>query len=79
MPGPQPPKSAIAQAQLRRIEVRGRDLCGELMGSIGFTDYMMLVGLRVHSMYWTHMDAETAEDVYSPIVRELFGGTWPLS
>ena len=31
--------TAIATATDDAITVRGRDLCGELIGKIGFTDY----------------------------------------
>lgn len=34
-----PAKSAIAHAEADRIEVRGRDLCRDLMGRISFTEY----------------------------------------
>lgn len=37
------PRSAIAEAELDRIKVRGRDLCNDLMGSIGFTDYFLFL------------------------------------
>ena len=37
------PVSRICQAYPDRVEVRGRDLCGELMGSIGFTEYFHLL------------------------------------
>lgn len=35
--------SRIAQAQADRVEVRGRDLCGELMGRLSFTEYFHLL------------------------------------
>jgi citrate synthase len=35
--------TGIAQAYPDRIEVRGRDLCGELMGRISFTEYFHLL------------------------------------
>ncbi len=35
--------SRIAQAYVDRVEVRGRDLCGELMGRLSFTDYFHLL------------------------------------
>lgn len=35
--------SHIAQAYGDRVEVRGRDLCGELMGRLSFTDYFHLL------------------------------------
>ena len=37
------PVSHIAQAHPDRIEVRGRDLAGELMGTVGFTEYFHLL------------------------------------
>jgi citrate synthase len=37
------PVSHISQAYPDRVEVRGRDLTGELMGSIGFTGYFHLL------------------------------------
>lgn len=42
------PKSAIAEAELNRIKVRGHDLCDELLGNTGFTDYFLflLIGQR---------------------------------
>src|ERR687886_1035203 len=33
----------LAQAYPDRVEVRGRDLAGELMGRVGFTDYFHLL------------------------------------
>ena len=33
----------IAQAHPDRVEVRGRDLCGDLMGRVGFTEYFHLL------------------------------------
>ena len=38
-----PPHSAIARAELHRIEVRGQDLCADLMGQLGFTDYFLFL------------------------------------
>jgi citrate synthase len=38
-----PPRSGIAKAELRRIEVRGQDLCADLMGQVGFTDYFLFL------------------------------------
>lgn len=35
--------TAISTADSKTITVRGRDLCGELMGRIGFTDYFYLL------------------------------------
>jgi citrate synthase len=35
--------SQIAQAYPDRVEVRGRDLCGELMGRLSFTEYAYLL------------------------------------
>jgi len=41
---PRPPAvTAISQAYPDRIEVRGRDLTGDLMGRIGFTEYFHLL------------------------------------
>ena len=37
------PTSHISQAYPDRVEVRGRDLCGELMGNVGFTAYFHLL------------------------------------
>jgi citrate synthase len=37
------PVSSIAQAYPDRVEVRGRDLCGELMGRLSFTEYFHLL------------------------------------
>jgi citrate synthase len=37
------PVSHIAQAYPDRIEVRGRDLCGDLMGRLTFTEYFHLL------------------------------------
>jgi citrate synthase len=37
------PVSHISQAHPDRIEVRGRDLTGDLMGRLGFTDYFHLL------------------------------------
>jgi citrate synthase len=35
--------SQISQAYPDRVEVRGRDLCGDLMGGVGFTEYFHLL------------------------------------
>jgi citrate synthase len=37
------PVSHIAQAYPDRVEVRGRDLCGDLMGKLSFTEYFHLL------------------------------------
>src|SRR5271169_173047 len=37
------PVSHIAQAYPDRVEVRGRDLCTELMGHVSFTEYFHLL------------------------------------
>jgi citrate synthase len=37
------PVSGISQAFPDRVEVRGRDLCGELMGRVSFTEYFHLL------------------------------------
>ena len=37
------PVTHIAQAHPDRVEVRGRDLTGELMGTVGFTEYFHLL------------------------------------
>jgi citrate synthase len=37
------PVSRIAQAYPDRVEVRGRDLCGDVMGRLGFTAYFHLL------------------------------------
>lgn len=38
-----PPVSSISQAYPDRVEVRGRDLTGELMGRLSFTEYFYLL------------------------------------
>src|SRR6187431_1073212 len=40
---PGPAVSRIAQAYPDRVEVRGRDLTGDLMGRLGFTEYFHLL------------------------------------
>lgn len=40
---PGSPVSHIAQAHPDRVEVRGRDLCGDLMGRLSFTEYFHLL------------------------------------
>jgi citrate synthase len=40
---PGTPVSHIAQAHRDRVEVRGRDLCGDLMGRLTFTEYFHLL------------------------------------
>ena len=40
---PTDPVSHISQAYPDRVEVRGRDLCGDLMGSLSFTEYFHLL------------------------------------
>ena len=37
------PVTQISQAYPDRVEVRGRDLCGDLMGRVGFTEYFHLL------------------------------------
>ena len=37
------PVSHICQAYPDRVEVRGRDLCGDLMGRLSFTEYFHLL------------------------------------
>jgi citrate synthase len=37
------PVSSISQAYPDRVEVRGRDLCSDLMGRVGFTEYFHLL------------------------------------
>jgi citrate synthase len=37
------PVSHISQAHPDRVEVRGRDLCGDLMGRVSFTEYFHLL------------------------------------
>src|SRR5438477_6718618 len=37
------PTSAICQAYPDRVEVRGRDLCNDLMGRLSFTEYFHLL------------------------------------
>lgn len=48
LPGEGAAVSRIAQAYPERVEVRGADLCGELMGSISFSEYfhLLLCGTR---------------------------------
>ena len=43
-----PPVSHISQAYPDRVEVRGRDLTGDLMGRLSFTEYfhLLLTGAR---------------------------------
>ena len=44
MPSERPtPVSSISQASPDRVEVRGRDLCGDLMGRMSFTEYFHLL------------------------------------
>ncbi len=38
-----PPVTHISQAYEDRVEVRGRDLCGEVMGRLSFTEYFHLL------------------------------------
>ena len=38
-----PPVSRVSQAYPDRVEVRGRDLCGDLMGRLSFTEYFHLL------------------------------------
>jgi citrate synthase len=38
-----PPVSHISQAYPDRVEVRGHDLCGDLMGRVSFTEYFHLL------------------------------------
>jgi citrate synthase len=38
-----PPVSRISQAYPNRVEVRGRDLTGDVMGRLGFTEYFHLL------------------------------------
>ena len=40
---PRPGVSHISQAYPDRVEVRGRDLCGDLMGRVSFTEYFHLL------------------------------------
>src|SRR6185503_19799632 len=40
---PGEPISRISQAHADRVEVRGRDLCGDLMGRLTFTEYFHLL------------------------------------
>lgn len=40
---PGTPVSSISQAHPDRVEVRGRDLCGDLMGRLSFTEYFHLL------------------------------------
>src|SRR6266705_3975225 len=37
------PVTRISQAYLDRVEVRGRDLCGDLMGRLSFSEYFHLL------------------------------------
>src|SRR5215213_1575033 len=43
MPEDGTPVSRISQAYPDRVEVRGRDLTGDLMGRVGFTEYFHLL------------------------------------
>ena len=43
MPDPDKVVSHISQAYPDRVEVRGRDLCGDLMGRLSFTEYFHLL------------------------------------
>ena len=36
-------RTAIAEAELDRIKVRGKDLCKDLLGQTGFTDYFLFL------------------------------------
>ena len=40
---PGPAKTALCQAETDRIEVRGRDLCRDLMGQLSFTEFFFLL------------------------------------
>jgi citrate synthase len=40
---PGPAKSALCNAEAERIEIRGRDLCRDLMGRLGFTEFFFLL------------------------------------
>ncbi len=40
---PGPSKSALCHAEADRIEIRGRDLCRELMGHVTFTEFFFLL------------------------------------
>jgi citrate synthase len=40
---PERPVSSISQAYPDRVEVRGRDLCGDVMGRLSFTEYFHLL------------------------------------
>ena len=40
---PGPAKSALCHAEADRIEVRGRDLCRDLMGQLSFTEFFFLL------------------------------------
>jgi citrate synthase len=42
-PEPGPPVSHICKAYPDRVEVRGHDLCGDLMGRLSFTEYFHLL------------------------------------
>lgn len=52
-------RSAIAEPELDRIKVRGRDLCDDLLGQTGFTDYFLflLTGERPSPMLIKVADA----------------------
>ena len=40
---PGPAKTAICTADASSIEVRGKDLCGDLMGRVTFTEFFFLL------------------------------------
>src|SRR6478609_9092562 len=40
---PVEPTTSISKAHADRVEVRGRDLTGDLMGRVGFTEYFHLL------------------------------------
>ena len=52
------PVSRISQAYPDRVEVRGRDLCGDLMGRLSFTEYFQFAVEDLYGMKATNCKAE---------------------
>ena len=51
--------TSICQAYPDRVEVRGRDLCGDLMGRLTFTEYfhLLLIAIAEHGLMPTNVAA----------------------